>query len=185
MKRILFIFCFALISPFLEAQSGSDTTEIKWDGPSGLTVADFQKNEPGRKIKYRVSKNAYRHLEAFIFTGIKFSFEEHGKSIVYSVYAYMVPSKSWMEDKTNLETLLHEQSHFDITEIYARRLKKKLESVKSAKEAQRLYKENFKELLIKQDEFDKDHKNEAGVTQRWQNWINSELTTLEPYAKSR
>jgi hypothetical protein len=54
-----------------------------------------------------------------------------GKKIDYDVLAYFDRQKSWSTDRSN-ELLAHEQLHFDIAELYARKIRKKIRQLQSS-----------------------------------------------------
>ena len=55
-----------------------------------------------------------------------------GKSIEYNVYALFDRQKSWAFEKDDA-LLAHEQLHFDIAELYARKIRKKVEELRKGK----------------------------------------------------
>lgn len=126
--------------------------------------------------------NAHTTLEGYIYSGIHFSYREAGNEIYCEVTAYMIPAESWLRDPEDDATLEHEQAHFDITEIYARRLRRDLSRVKTAQEAKKLMQSNFNALQAEQKRFDKNHKTENGVHPLWQEKITTELKSLEQWA---
>ena len=88
---------------------------------------------------------------------------------------------SWIRDKNNVGTLKHEQAHFNIAEIYSRKLKYDLRNEWNLKRAKKKYKQMFKSLLKKQADFDKDHHGEVGVERKWEIWIADQLRELNQY----
>jgi hypothetical protein len=93
----------------------------------------------------------------------------------------MEPYKSWIKDKSDSLTLTHERAHFDITEIYARKLRKELSTIKNIKYARKRYQIIFRELEMEQKRFDKDHKREQGVTVEWQDKIDYFLNLYKDF----
>jgi hypothetical protein len=49
--------------------------------------------------------------------------------VMYDVYAYFNRNKSWASDKSD-KLLEHEQLHFDIAELYARKIRKRISELK-------------------------------------------------------
>lgn len=129
-----------------------------------------------RKGKYLIS------TEGFIYCGISFNFSSSESRIEYVVNAIMDPARSWLADPDDSNTLAHEQAHFDITEIYARRLRQMLSSTRSVDKAKRLFNSQLAALERRQKEFDHSHKGESGVEKEWAKWIESELFRLLEYA---
>lgn len=183
MKKVFLLFCgFLFWVSITSAFAKIDPPYLKWEGTAQLSAADFRKATPDRQVKVKTGKNAYRKLEGFINCGIQFSYEATGKRVEYTVYSYMDPEESWMEDKGNDATLKHEQAHFNITEVYARLLRKQLKRIHHTATAQKVYKKMFRELRETQKKFDKDNSGESGVTPAWENWIEKKLTELKIYA---
>lgn len=159
----------------------SREAEKVWSGLSCLSSDDFMKEQPGRRIKTKTGRRTYQILEGFIYSGISFKYEIEGKNVKYEVYAFMNPHKSWLREKDNLGTLDHEQGHFNITEIYARKFRKKLVNLHRPADAQKYYRQLIEELEQKQLDFDKDHLGESGVEPKWRLWINNTLEDLNQY----
>lgn len=180
-SRLLFP---GLILVVLSFQSVSVNEQRPWQHPRQLTVDDFKMEQPGRVVKIKTGKRSYTELEGFIQTGIAFRYEaRNGRTTGFEVFAYMVPDESWLASKNNLLTLAHEQAHFNITEIYARRLRKKLAVGMSTERAKRIYQLTMKELAGIQASFDRDQKGEAGVTLKWKERISDELQELAAFAR--
>lgn len=174
-----------LLASISIAQPHALKDEIAWSSPSQLTMDDFRKESPGRKTNFKTGKRSYKQLEGFIYCGINFSYESVGSKISYSVIAFMVPGQSWIRDKENPETLLHEQAHFNITEIYARKLRQKLKEIHSTEAAKKAYKKCFAELKKMQDKFDADHEGESGLSPKWMKQIEMDLEKLSAYSNDK
>ena len=70
------------------------------------------------------------------------SYENNELKVEYTVSAYFYPTRSWYKPEVcNDVTLMHEQLHFDITELYARKMSKQLAETK--------FTENVKEEVLK------------------------------------
>ena len=85
-------------------------------------------------------------------------------SIRLQIICYFNPLKSSATTKPKSDKLLrHEQGHFDLTEIYARLLRKKLSEAKvsgksATSEVTAIYKKNFAECQKEQKKYDKETK---------------------------
>jgi hypothetical protein len=91
---------------------------LRWSADRKLTYGDFL----GQCETAEVSHNNFDTI-ASIRCSIKYDFNiKDGKRIIHA-YAYVDPKKSWMDEK-NSYVLNHKQGHFDIAEIFARRLEK-------------------------------------------------------------
>ncbi len=179
--RLLFILCLSILMG-LQLYAQENTREVVWNKINGLTTDDFKRNLANVPQKQKVGRNTYAQLEGYIYCGIKFSYEQKGNNLKYEIYSFMEPSQSWISDKSNVGTLEHEQAHFNISEIYARKLKYDLRNEWNLKRAKKKYKQMFKSLLKKQADFDKDHHGEVGVERKWEIWIADQLRELNQYA---
>lgn len=98
--------------------SGHEKEKIYWEENFKLSWSNFKGNpDPSDSFK------------AISFCGISFipTFNANMDSIDVNVQAYFREATSWyIKEDTSKDLLIHEQLHFDITELYARRLKKKL-----------------------------------------------------------
>ncbi len=181
-RELLLMLAYVLISCDLTAQEMKQADELVWNGPSMLKESDFRQVLPKSKGPSKSFSGAHRSLEGYIYCGIYFSFKSHGPATAIMVYAFMKPDHSWLRDAQDKETLLHEQAHFNIAEIYARLLRGRLKEIKNAGAAQRIYKKCFNEMSETQRRFDNDHDGENSVSPEWQEWISAELNRLEKYS---
>src|SRR5262249_44372894 len=86
---------------------------IYWSAEKKLTGSDFQgRPDPASSMK------------AMTHSGIAYSWQCANGTLTYEVIARFDRSKSWMRPGAETKLLLHEQKHFDITEIYARKMRK-------------------------------------------------------------
>ncbi len=179
--KLFLITCLTILLG-LHLYAQENNREVVWNQINGLTTDDFQKNLANVPQKQKVGRNTYAQLEGYIYCGIKFSYEQRGNNLKYEIYSFMEPSQSWIRDKNNVGTLEHEQAHFNIAEIYSRKLKYDLRNEWNLKKAKKKYKQMFKSLLKKQAAFDKDHHGEVGVERKWEIWISDQLRELNQYA---
>lgn len=99
-----------------------------------------------------------------------------GAFLSFSVDACFDQSESWIKSShKNPETLMHEQGHFDITEIYARELSKKLNSkkflIKETEEADLIYKSIVQEMNELQIQYDMETKG-GTIMDKQQEWLH-------------
>lgn len=173
MKLFLFIFAF-LLFPI------STTEKIPWSETSPLQWEDF-KGKPNHNAGFVASTN----------TGIHFyySFSINQKKEVkvnYTVESFFNREKSWfIPDLVTPQILNHEQAHFDITELHARILRKRLSEKKfTAKiktEIEQIYRATEKERIAMQRRFDKetDHSRNEEKEIAWEKQIAKQLTDYE------
>lgn len=66
--------------------------------------------------------------------GYSYTIEDNKISVEYSVESFFSPKKSWyLPEEVSQHILNHEQIHFDISELHARILRKKMETKKFSK----------------------------------------------------
>lgn len=162
-----------------------DASDIYWKKSDQLTLNDFKKDSVSRRKERKLGADRRHVLQGFIFTGIRFQFEQTGKHIEYTVQAYMNPYESWLRNKEDVQTLMHEQGHFNITEIYARKIRRELSKINDPQRAKKKYRDLFDELLKTQKRFDSDNKDESGVSDFWIEKINDELNEFSNFSDTK
>ncbi len=174
MKVLLSFFFLALSSLTLNAQS-KDT--IYWSVSRKVEWKDF-KGKPDKST----------NLLAMTQAGIGYEVACINGDLKLKIYCYFNVNKSWTKERESDELLAHEQLHFDITELYTRKLRKKLSEVadpcgKNVKELDKIYQSNFKECAKAQDLYDKEtnHSLNEQKQQEWEEKIAKELKELEKY----
>lgn len=177
--RFKYLLLVLLAMPCLSMASSRDT--VTWSN-NRLSSEDFRMKMVSDEFARSLKMDSRTTLEGYIFSGIHFSYERVGNNMLCEVKAYMIPSESWLRDNEDDATLEHEQAHFDITEIYARRLRRDLSKVKTPEAAKKLMQVRFEAMQAEQRRFDKSHKNECGVHPLWQVKINEELEELSEWA---
>ncbi len=147
-----------------------------WNENQKLTWEDFR-GKPVRSANFVASTN----------TGISFQYSYSIKNgainVEYSVQSFFYPEGSWyIPDKVNSYILKHEQAHFDISELHARILRKKLEgstfSKKIKSEIEGVYQQIEQQRRAMQTKFDAetDHSRNEEKEAFWQNYIANQLT---------
>lgn len=109
---------------------------------------------------------------------------------LYSVETYFYPDLSWViPDKKSNDLLAHEQLHFDITELHARKLRKAMrnyklpEQEKIKEELKKIYRDIEYSRTQMQERYDleTDHSQNVQAQQKWKNFIKSELEKLKVF----
>lgn len=79
---------------------------------------------------------------AMTASSVEYSYSASGTKFQYEVLSKFFPKLSWKKNTTlNAYMLQHEQTHFDITELYARLMRKRLsEEIKTAKDISKISK---------------------------------------------
>jgi len=102
---------------FLFSGNTNSTDIIYWSPDHRLTWNDFE----GVPAYERHNVSAITSSGIVHYAGCK------DGQIIYKVQAYFEKNESWVKSEARTEHhLSHEQIHFDITELYARRLRKAL-----------------------------------------------------------
>jgi len=173
--RILAILCF-----FINLEK--EKPVIAWQENNKLTWADF-KGEP------KLNSGAAAETASGINFG--FSVKEVNANVVSfstEVKAYFYPEKSWFRAEHNTPYILsHEQLHFDITELFARKLIKDISELKVSNsiksELKTLYQNNENALREFQKRYDEEtnHSENPENQKKWQDDIKLELDKLSEY----
>lgn len=181
MKRLILL-PFLLIFAFtLCAQTSKKTVKdtLVWKNDSMLVVSDFEGKSKGK---------AYF---GFASTGIILYFKEKDGVMLLVVEAIFQKSKSYMRGDSSY-MLKHEQLHFDIAELYARKLRQRISQKKFAKknnlnnEIMKMFNKENAELNKIQDEYDIDteHSQNSAKQKLWNKKISSQLKMLEGFANT-
>lgn len=162
-----------------------DTNEnvIAWEASHKLSWEDF-----------KAKPNSASSAVAITASGLTFGFSvnEVDKKIVSfttQVEAHFYPDKSWYKpDEINETTLAHEQLHFDITELHARKFREGISQLKVSqnlvKELRQLHKDINAALEAYQDTYDTES-NFSRYTNKqleWQQKVTAEIEQLNAFA---
>ncbi|MFT4697845.1 MAG: hypothetical protein ACI9SJ_000976 [Flavobacteriaceae bacterium] len=172
--RFLFIFFFLFPSEV-------DPVKMTWSDSQKLTWEDFQ-GKPKLNSGYVATTNSGMSFS--------YSYSKSGNDIDYDykVHSYFYPETSWyIPSKVDQHILNHEQTHFDISELHARILRKKIgntvfsENIKS--EIEKLYSETEQERVAMQHQFDKesDHSKNRERELQWEAFVQKEIIIHEPW----
>ena len=150
---------------------------IPWSASRKLIWSDFKGNpDPQSSNAALTSSNI----------NIEFGYDEKG--FQYSIKCNFDKNRSWVRIKNN-EVLAHEQGHFDIAEIYARKLNKLLKEYRfNAKSAgtdvNQLYENTMKQHRQTQILYDQETDYSRNKTKQaaWLQKITDELKGLEDFA---
>lgn len=113
------------------------------------------------------------------------------KQIKYDVDALFNRKKSWTRDQSE-SLLAHEQLHFDIAELYARKIRKKIKQLNDrGVDDIKIYNVAIQELLYESNETDERYDIETlhGALSKkqaaWTEKIRKDLMSLKPYKKTK
>ena len=175
LRLLLAILCF---SSFGVKTNNDDV--IQWKSSYRLNWNDFKAAPPPN------AANA-----ALTSSGILIKFTSNGESLTYEISCNFVKTSSWGRVK-NDHILSHEQGHFDIAEIYARKLNKELKEYcyndrSVGKDVNTIYKTVMGELLDMQNLYDQqtDYSRNFGQQKEWLVKIDNYLDDLKAYAGYR
>jgi len=108
---------------------GQESDAIQWNAHRKISWQDFR----GKPFK-----TAWAAATTASGIGYSYTGEERadGYELHFKVGAYFYPNKSWYQPKLcNERVLEHEQLHFDISELCARKLRRELETTRFSKNA--------------------------------------------------
>lgn len=99
---------------------------ILWQENKKLKIQDFKAEN-----KDTIKVNRQQFLGAISAIRIEYSSFQRNKNSVpeFNIKTYFDPNESWMLLKNDY-VLQHEQIHFDLTELYARKMRKSVESLR-------------------------------------------------------
>ncbi len=156
---------------------------IKWSADRNLVWADFQGPVDASSIFHAQTQS-----------GVKYSYRWQSSysktTYTFEVFSYYDKSLSWVKRSKSTDALLaHEQLHFDISELHARKLKQTITKFKFTKrydsEIIKLFKENQKAREFMQEEYDREteHMKNREKQLKWQKYIADELDRLAEFAE--
>lgn len=161
---------FLTIIPFITIAQDNDET-IRWSSDKKLTWNDY-KGKPERGTDAAASTATY--------LGIDYKMNKEGFS--YTITSSFSKKKSWGLHKTAY-ILAHEQGHFDIAEVFARKLNKKMSSYvfnknTYEKELGKIYKDILEEKQALQNKYD-DETNHSINKEKQTEWLKKIEKMLE------
>ncbi len=172
---------FFIVTIFSSPYFSGNNSLIYWSAERKLSWGDF-KARPDRN-----STNA-----AMTATDIRFDFTYNTRDgFKFHITCRFDKNSSWGRVKTDY-ILSHEQGHFDIAEIYARKLNKALNAFIPGKgdptpDVNKIYENVMRELTVAQAQYDKEtnFSINKGEQSRWLLKINDDLRSNEANADYR
>ena len=153
--------------------------KILWQADRKLTWQDF---------KGKVEKDTISDLTvARVCVKIDITYINDSENGIpkFKVESFMIPKLSWtiIDDAYNLE---HEQLHFDLTEIYARKTRRAFDSLSKKKvKAYELYHKTFnnyyEQLMKAHKKYDSEVYFNVKRQNLWKNKIRNELKKMDSY----
>ena len=177
MRFLVLILLFFNIISYSKAQE-NDT--IYWNSKTKLKWNDFNFNIPDSCSKY--------HAAAMTFSGIHVKSFWENKLPNYNIKVYFIKSESCAKDTSSLVKISHEQLHFDISELYARKMRKVIEKLRSENSSILFaYRDSLKILgrkkMLYQDIYDTEtsHGIIDSIQVHWEKKVRDELELLKRY----
>lgn len=162
-----------------------------------IQVISQEKNEDllrwsaARKLSwndYKASPNPSSDAAATTTTYLKINYHISTDSFGYIINSWFSRTRSWGRNK-NSYILAHEQGHFDIAEIFARKLNQRMKNYTFNrrtydKDLDRIYKETADEKSAYQRQYDKEtnHSINREKQAEWLLKIEKELEELKAWA---
>ncbi len=179
--RILFsilICCWVCLQTIpVQAQPPEATQTLRW--------------RPDKKLNwnhFRAASDPDSEFHALSSTGISLSATSKifrdDIEVDFQIYCFFNPQESWVKsDKHSAALLAHEQLHFDIAEVFTRKLKRQLNSIRfHPRDYQQQIDEVFESLLEEMDEIHNryDRETEHGINAtaqaKWNHMVQKKLS---------
>jgi hypothetical protein len=180
MKTILFL----LAIVYAISSKAQDTTEfIPWSEKK-LVWADFK--EDNTVEKYRKKMAAKISSRVWVLPARNIINDQ----LAVKITAICIPKYSWVRQSAvgNLTVLAHEQDHFEITELFARKFRKALTGAAYSRKAytkkiSKLTKQFRKELSSMQYQYDEEtwHGTKTDLQRWWHYYIINQLEEFAAY----
>lgn len=151
--------------------------QIPWSANRKLTWNDFKGNPDVNSPNAALTSSNIN---------IQFGYDENG--FQYLIKCSFDKNRSWVRIRNN-DVLVHEQGHFDLAEVYARKLNKAIEAYHFnaqtvSNDVNKLYESMMKEHRQIQIQYDQetDYSRNRPKQQDWLKKIADDLTSLEGYS---
>ncbi|WP_018477780.1 DUF922 domain-containing protein [Pontibacter roseus] len=167
----------AITVPVPPALAASTNDKLAWSAERKLNWDDFRAIPEG--------DNPHHALTA---ANLAVDAKCKNNKFYYEVKCVFLPGESWSKNKKSEKLLAHEQLHFDLTEVHARLLRKRLKGMRSSCDNMKsklntTVGDAFKTWKAEQGEFDRlsRHGLDAEVQQVWAADIEQRLAALEAW----
>ena len=171
---INYFLLFLSATPLVSTGQSNKEELLDWSDSKKLTWADYKAN-PDPDSDAAASTTTYLLIDYKITS----------RSFSYKIESRFSKSQSWGLHKTDY-ILSHEQGHFDIAEVFARKLNKKMSTYKFnaktyQKDLQKIYEDVTKEKEDIQNKYDKETNHSIRKEEQAQ-WLKKIMLLLEEYA---
>jgi hypothetical protein len=182
-KKIFFLVIFLFCKSYFFCQDNrheetSNDSILVWNRNIKLSWEDFKYSIKNIKKK--------EDLSAGVFSGISFSYIIKGGRIKYKIVSEFSRYESYVIFKSE-DLLKHEQLHFDIVEVYSRKLRKKfiILDEKESKLEDYIFTYNIvrNNLAKYQDLYDSEtlHSKNKQKQKEWEEKVSNELEELKEF----
>lgn len=195
---IMFILSFILIR---KAFNEFSVASISFLLPSGepVAVSNTEGSAYEKLIWKRERKLSWDDLKgepdpksfspALTYSSISYSATRDGDSVAVTVNCIFNKERSWVkQDERTPELLHHEQGHFDLNEVFARKFRQALKKsfltqATLSKDIQKIYERYCRECLVAHRKYDQETVHSATESRQdvWDNYINVELSELAEF----
>lgn len=158
--------------PFFNVQSQE---EVIWSPDFRFTWDDFKGAVPKGSTAAATTASGISYTFSTFYQGTQLNIDA-------TVSAYFYPTRSWNRPEvSNDVTLMHEQLHFDITELYARKMRKELANTKFTKNVKEEVRQIYRAILRQLNDFQNKYDSETNysrnlvVQERWVKEIEAAL----------
>jgi hypothetical protein len=177
MQKLKFYFLLLTALPAFSFAQDENEDLISWSTNRQLTWSDY---------KGRPDTNSGAAASTTTYLGIEYNVDKKG--FTYKIQCRFSKTKSWGMSRTDM-VLKHEQGHFDIAEIFARRLNKKMNEYQFIetsykKDLKKIYEDITAEKEVFQDMYDNetDHSRKKEQQAQWLKRIQKMLNDLKNYS---
>lgn len=178
-KTILFGFIFIICTSVTKYSTVEDQEDdrILWSSKRQLIWDDFEGDVPETKEPFVAAMTGY---------SIKLHYKRIDDIILnYKIENYFIKNKSWTIT-ADTQTLAHEQLHFDIAELYARKIRKLFDSLMLKKINNfdsyiDIYNSNISKCDRFQYLYDHQVSGNNKNQQEWRKKVGAELLRLKKY----
>ncbi|MCT8341206.1 DUF922 domain-containing Zn-dependent protease [Flavobacteriaceae bacterium TK19130] len=186
MKKLLLSVILSIV-PFLNSIAqgdGVNNSIIAWDSDNKLEWSDFQGEIDPDKFGSAMTSHKIEILPMNVMVDEEDNIQGYENM---TVQAQFFKEKSWTATTSNY-MLSHEQLHFDIAELFARKIRKRFEELKSNEIAtfskyQKAYSLLWKECRRMQIRYDKEtkHGQLQDINSMWEKDIAEQLNDLKEF----
>ncbi len=183
MRKIFWLIVFMLGKQACFCQEAENSLFKVWSEEAPIQWEDYTITQEKRILKTGFLANAITSYQYRFFPGNWDVYD------CINVATLFIKSESWVTDTLNYSVLEHENIHFDIGELYARKLRKELHALFLAKNINHeIYGKKidslFKEVKAHQDLYDQEtfYGQIKSMQQIWKERVAFELKQLEDFS---